>query len=178
MNFLKNAMLFILMAVPLQMNAIVPAKPIKILMVSGGCYHDYITQTRVLIDSLNKYIYNIDWQSLNTNESCDEIVPLMTSKDWGKGYDLIIYNICWATIVDTAYINNLCRIHHEHGINAIVLHCTMHTFRDAQADTWREFLGVETHVHAAAGKIFVRNVNPGHPVMKDFPAFWTTPVDD
>ena len=119
------------------------AKPIKVLLVSGGCFHDYAIQTRIIEDSLNRYIYNIDWQTLNLNASCDEIVPLMASKEWGKGYDLVAFNICWAYVTDTAYINNICRIHRDNGINAIVIHCTMHTFRDAKTDEWRKFVGDE-----------------------------------
>jgi uncharacterized protein len=154
------------------------SKPIRALLVTGGCFHDYYyTQSKVLTDSINKYLYNVQWDIVAGTQTTDGQISVLGTKDWSKGYDVVIYNICYADVMDTAYINNICR-NHQNGVNAIVIHCTMHTFRDAGDEEWKKLLGIDSHDHAASGIFRVTNVNANHPVMKDFPAHWITPVDE
>jgi len=153
-------------------------KPIKVLLVTGGCFHAYYyNQTKILVDSINKYVSNIEWDFVIGSETTNDIVPVLSLKNWGKGYDLVIYNMCWGDVMDTSYINNICKNHLE-GANAIVLHCTMHTFRDSGNEEWKKFLGIDSHDHAASGIFKVTNVNQNHPIMKDFPTEWITPVEE
>jgi len=176
-NLLKKALGILLLSLS-AITVTMAAKPIRILLVSGGCFHEYyLKQNKILVDSINKYVPNIEWNYILGNETTDNILPILSGKDYTRGYDLVIYNICWADVKDTAYINNICRNHRE-GVNAIVLHCTMHTFRDAGDEEWKKFLGADSHNHGAPRKFSVTNVNPAHPVMKYFPAKWTTPVDE
>jgi len=168
----------ILLALAISCSACIAAKPIRVLLISGGCFHDYYcTQTKILTDSLNKYISNIDWNIVIGNGTTNDVLPVLAAQNWGKGYDLVIYNMCWADVTDTSYINNICR-NHQDGLNAIVLHCTMHTFRDSKDEEWKKLLGVDTHEHQQPRVFNVVKVNADHPVMKDFPAQWTTPVEE
>jgi type 1 glutamine amidotransferase len=153
-------------------------KPIRILLISGGCCHDYyFMQNKILIDSVNKYVPDIEWNCILGDQAGTNILPILKQKDYTYGYDLVIYNTCWADVKDTAYINNICR-NHRNGVNAVVLHCAMHTFRDAGDEEWKKFLGMDSHNHGSRRIFSAINVNPKHPVMKFFPAKWTTPVEE
>ena len=37
------------------------SKPIKALMIAGGCCHDYHAQTNIIAEGLSKRVKNIDW---------------------------------------------------------------------------------------------------------------------
>ena len=54
----------------------------------------------------------------------------------------------------------------------------MHSYRAATIDDWREFLGVTSRKHDHQSKYPVRAVVPNHPALRDFPALWTTPMDE
>jgi uncharacterized protein len=67
---------------------------------------------------------------------------------------------------------------HKGGTAALVLHCAMHTYRAAEVDDWREFLGVTSRRHDHMARYTVKPSDATHPIMKDFPEAWTTPPDE
>lgn len=172
---LKTLLFVLLISMNISMFA---GKPIRILLISGGCCHDYyFMQNKILVDSINKHVPNILWNFVIGDPASNDVLPVLKQKDYAKGYDLVIYNTCWADVKDTDYIHNIINNHRD-GVNAIVLHCAMHTFRDAGVEEWKKFLGVDTHNHGSRRKFSVTNINTAHPVMKYFPAKWTTPVEE
>jgi type 1 glutamine amidotransferase len=54
----------------------------------------------------------------------------------------------------------------------------MHTYRAAGIDDWREFLGVTSRRHDHQSKYPVKQVQPVHPIMKNVPENWVTPMDE
>jgi type 1 glutamine amidotransferase len=54
----------------------------------------------------------------------------------------------------------------------------MHTYRVLQEDDWREFLGVTSRRHDHQSQYAVTPVLPKHPILKNFPEKWTTPMDE
>ncbi len=54
----------------------------------------------------------------------------------------------------------------------------MHTYRDAEVDDWREFLGVTTRRHDHQSRYPVTVTAPNHPIMEDFPTDWVSPMDE
>ena len=50
----------------------------------------------------------------------------------------------------------------------------MHTFSKSQDDAWRELLGVTTRRHGPQQPLEVKDLKPSDPIMKGFPATWTT----
>ena len=67
---------------------------------------------------------------------------------------------------------------HRGGVPAMVIHCSMHSYRAATVDDWREFLGVTSRRHTRAFNIPVRIAAKDHAVMSGFKADWVTPVDE
>ena len=58
----------------------------------------------------------------------------------------MIHNECFANTADPDYIRKITNAH-KAGVNAVVIHCAMHTYRAAKIDDWREFLGVTSRRH-------------------------------
>jgi len=91
----------------------------------------------------------------------------------GQGHDVVVHNECFSKITDTAFIGNVTSAHRG-GTAAVVIHCSMHTFRDLKTDEWREFLGVTSPRHGKQQPLEVKNLKPNDPVMKEFPLVWKT----
>jgi type 1 glutamine amidotransferase len=153
-----------------------PAKPLRVLYITGGCCHDY-NREKVIIAEGVKARANVEFtivQEEGSGEKHKDIAAsLYQNPDWAKGYDIVIHNECFAADTDPAYIEKVLAPH-RNGTAAIVLHCEMHTFRDFKPDTFREFLGVKSTHHGPQHPLEVKVVNPAHPVLTGFPADWKT----
>jgi hypothetical protein len=84
-------------------------------------------------------------------------------------------------VEDVKFVERIVRGHTETGVPAVVLHCSMHTYRAAATDEWRKLLGVTSRRHEKGGRAL--EVKPDakgkeHPIMTGFPASWTTPGDE
>jgi uncharacterized protein len=95
---------------------------------------------------------------------------------------VVVHDACFADVKEAAYIRKILKPHFE-GTAAVVLHCAMHTYRDApNADEYREFLGITTHEHETATMLEVKPAAGAlaakHPILAEFPEVWKTPVND
>lgn len=153
-----------------------PGKPIRALYVTGGCCHDYANQKKIIPEGISARA-NVEWTIVEEGGSGTKHVPIEKSiyqnPDWAKGYDVVVHNECFADDADPEYIERFLKPHRE-GLPALVIHCTMHTFRSLKDDRFREFLGMASYNHSPQYPIDVTNVKSDHPVMKNFPSVWTT----
>jgi type 1 glutamine amidotransferase len=150
---------------------------INALVVSGGGYHDYSLQARILVDSVSKAL-PVDWTvAIQGGRGTTGRQPLLDSSTWAKGFDIVVHNQCFADTTDEALLRRITGAHRG-GPPAIVIHCAMHTYRAAQVDTWREFLGVTTRRHTRSHNISVKVAAKDHSIMKGFKEDWVTPVDE
>ncbi len=154
------------------------AKPIRALLITGGCCHDYDFQAKALTEGLKKF-GDITWTIVNEGgKTTRGEIKLYDNPDWAKPYDVVVHNECFADTDNLAYISKIVAAHRA-GTPAVVIHCAMHTYRALKEDTWREFLGVTSRRHDHQSNYPVRPVLADHPALKDFPApAWTTPMDE
>jgi uncharacterized protein len=149
------------------------AKPLRALLVTGGGYHDYKSQENILTDGVSART-KIEWTIVReTSTSNGHRIPLYENPNWADGYDIVVHNECYSDITDPAYIGKILAAH-KNGTPAIVVHCSMHTFRSLKTDEYREFLGVRTVRHGRQHPLEVKNLKPDDPIMKGFPTTWTT----
>ena len=149
-------------------------KPLRALMVTGGCCHDYENQKRILSEGISERA-NVEWTILHEGGTArDHRVSIYEKKDWAKGYDVVLHNECFGGITDVAFVNNIAKAHKD-GTPAVVIHCALHSYRNAKTDEWRKVLGVKSMRHQQKGSVDVVNLKTNHPVMKDFPKPWKTP---
>jgi uncharacterized protein len=152
------------------------AQPLRGLYITGGCCHDYKNEKIILTNGVSARA-NIEWKVVDAGGSGtkhnDITNSLYQKPDWAKGYDVVVHNECFASDTDPEYIEKVLAPHRA-GVAAVVVHCTMHTFRDFKPDNFREFLGVKSTHHGPQHPLDVKLVNQGHPIMKGFPADWKT----
>ncbi len=150
---------------------------IKALVVSGGCCHDYSGEAKVLMDTVSK-VLPVDWTvAVQGGRGTVGHISLYDNPNWIAGFDIVIHNECFADVSDPAYLRKITTAH-KGGIPAIVIHCSMHSYRAADVDDWREFLGVTSRRHTPAHNISVKIAAPDEPVMRGMKTDWITPVDE
>lgn len=151
---------------------------LNVLLITGGCCHDYPFQTMKLQHAARERKVDINWTIINQGGfGTDAQIDFYKNPDWAEGFDVVIHNECFAKTTDENYIRTITKPHFD-GVNAVVIHCAMHTYRDAKIDDWRKMLGVTSRRHDHKSNYLVKNAKPEHPAMKDFPAEWTTPNDE
>jgi len=148
-------------------------KPIKALLVTGGGYHDYERQKKIMTEGVAART-NIVWTIVHdTSKQDNHKMPFFEDPKWADGYDVVVHNECFAAITDPKYVEKVLAPHRA-GTPGIVVHCAMHTFRDLKSDEWREFLGVSTFRHGKQHPLDVKVLQPENPIMKGFPNGWVT----
>ena len=160
-------------------NAAEPAAPapIRALLVTGGCCHNYPLQTEAIRDAVGQYA-KVEWTVVNEGGTGTRAeIPLYDDSAWAKPYAIVVHNACFADTANPDYIRRITAAHRA-GTPAVVIHCAMQSYRAAQIDDWREFLGVTSRRHDHQASYPVKTVKPDHPAMKNFPETWTTPKDE
>lgn len=154
------------------------AEPVKIMLITGGCCHDYSYQTEQMEKAFAAADVEVEWKIVNEGGKGTEAeIDLYADPDWAKGYDVVIHNECFANTKSPEYIQRITQAH-KLGVNAVVIHCAMHTYRASKVDDWREFLGVTSRRHDHQSNYPVKVVASDHPIMKGFPKDWVTPKDE
>lgn len=151
--------------------------PIQALLITGGCCHDYDFQKQTLTTALSERA-PIDWTIVHEGgDSKDFQSKLFNDPNWSNDYDIVVHNECYANTAEPAYIAKVVAAH-KAGTPAIVIHCAMHTYRAAEVDDWREFLGVTSRRHDHQSHYPTTIVAPEHPIIGDFPTDWVSPMDE
>src|SRR3989442_13869478 len=97
---------------------IVPAsgadqKPLRVLLLTGGCCHDYAKQKDILKRGLEARI-NLVVDQIHTNDSSTRpALAIFGDPDYAKGYDLVIHDECAADISDPAIIEGVLKPHRD-----------------------------------------------------------------
>ncbi len=152
-------------------------KPVRALLITGGCCHDYALQAQAFIDGVKKF-GDVTWTVVNEGGTTkNAMIALYDNPNWAKAYDVVVHNECFDAVTDPVYIRKITEAH-KAGVPAVVIHCAMHTYRAAEVDDWREFLGVTSRRHDRQSQYPVTPVTKDHPAMRDFPATWVTPMDE
>ncbi len=197
-GFLASLSLFGALLLPFPLaEAQAPTKgPLKALLVTGGCCHNYKFQSQALTEGINKWTPSesetktrvsalrerggaaVEWTIVNEGGTGTRAqIGLYSSPDWAKPFDVVVHNECFADTADADYIRAITAAH-KAGKPALVIHCAMHTYRASKSDDWREFLGVTSRHHEHQSRYPVRVVAADHPIMKGFTKDWTTPMDE
>lgn len=152
-------------------------KRIKALVVSGGCCHDYRGQDKILMDLMADEL-PVDWTILYEGGTGGDVkVGLYSKPNYWEGFDLIIHNECYANVSDETLLKQIAAAH-KAGVPSMVFHCSLHAYRSATVDDWREVMGVMSHRHTAAHNIAVKVNDTASSITKGMPAEWSTPTDE
>ena len=77
-------------------------KPIKAMLITGGCCHDYNKQKLIITEGISaRTNIKIEWTIVQQGgTTTDTKIPIYENKDWAKGYDIIVHNECFSNITD------------------------------------------------------------------------------
>ena len=157
-------------------------KPLRVLIVAGGCCHDYATQKEVLKKGIEARVNAVVEVAYDPTKSTKPLFELFKSPDWGKNFDVVVHDECAADITDQAYVANIVNAH-KNGLPAVNLHCAMHSYRwgnfkapvkvgDDNA-SWYEMLGLQSTGHGPQQPIAITFTDKSHPITTGL-ADWTT----
>jgi type 1 glutamine amidotransferase len=157
-------------------------KKLRILLVAGGCCHDYATQTQLLKDGIESRIPATVDIAYNPDTTVNATFDIYQSENWAQDFDLIIHDECSAGVTDVPYVQRILKAHLD-GKPAVNLHCAMHSYRwgeykepvQAGADNaqWFEMIGLQSASHGPKTPIDIIITNPDHPITKGMEG-WTT----
>jgi type 1 glutamine amidotransferase len=163
--------LMLLLPAPAVTAADAPPKPLRALLILGGCCHDYARQKDILkagIEERAQVRVDIVYNPETTTQTRFDIYE---KPDWARGYDVVIHDECSADVKDLPYVRNILAAH-QGGVPAVNLHCAMHCYRSG-TDDWFRFLGLQSSRHDAQKPIAITFTNLAHPVIKGL-TDWTT----
>ena len=157
-------------------------KPLRVLLVAGGCCHEYDKQVTVLKEGIEARLNAVVDIAYNPDKSTKAVFDIYKTKDWAKDFDVVIHDECSADVTDKEYVGNILAAH-RNGTPAVNLHCAMHSYRwgsfrepvAAGADNagWYEMLGLQSTGHGPQEPIAVSYTDPAHPITKGLEN-WTT----
>ena len=163
-------------------NAAEAVKPIKALLIIGGCCHDYANQQVILkrgIEARANVIVDVIY---SPDSNTHPALPIYGHPDYAKGYDVVIHDECAADINEPAIIQGVLKPH-QAGIPGVNLHCAMHSYRfgdfkqpvAAGADNsfWYEYLGLQSSGHGPQEPIAISFTDKTNAVSIGL-ADWTT----
>src|ERR1051325_2792419 len=157
------------------------AKPLRVLLITGGCCHDYAKQKDILKKGLEGRL-NIVVDQIHTDDSSTKPpLAILGNADYAKGYDLVIHDECGSDISEAAQGEGVLKPHRD-GIPGVNLHCAMHSYRIGNPNEpatfgtahglWFEYLGLQSSAHGPQEPIAIHFTDKG-PIAKGLED-WTT----
>jgi len=143
-------------------------KPIRALLVIGGCCHDYAKQKDIITKGISARAH-IEWVvSYDPDKGTKHLNPIYEKPDWAKGFDVVVHDECCADVTDEAVISRVLEPH-RNGLPAVVLHCGIHSFRSKgfpKSTPWFDFTGLASTGHGPQQPITVSFVDKDNPITK------------
>ncbi|MBI1370338.1 MAG: hypothetical protein GC162_17015 [Planctomycetes bacterium] len=152
--------------------------PLKVLLIAGGCCHDYANQKDILKKGLEERANVQVTIAYDDDHGTKHLNPVLEKDDWAKGFDVILHDECEADVKDMATIDRILAPHKD-GLPGVALHCAMHCFRSEgwnKPETptpWQQFLGLQSSGHRHQAPIAIHFDDSTHPITKGMED-WTT----
>ena len=130
-------------------SAAADPKPIKALLVLGGCCHDYVKQQELITKGISERAY-VEWKiAYDPDKGTKHLNPVYENADWSKGFDVIVHDECTSDVKDIGLIERILKPHKD-GLPGVVLHCGMHSYRSEgfpKSTPWFDFTGLASTGH-------------------------------
>jgi type 1 glutamine amidotransferase len=141
-------------------------KPLRALLVLGGCCHDYEAQKDILKKGIAERARVEVVIAYDPDTTTKHLNPVYNNPNWAAGFDVVIHDECTSDVKDVALIDRILAPHRA-GLPAVVLHCGMHSYRSEgwpKSTPWFEFTGLQTTRHAAQEPIAVTFLPSDSPI--------------
>ncbi len=151
------------------------SRPLKALLIAGGCCHDYVGQHEVLYKGIQERAnvrVDVIW---TRDKSVNPPFPMFSDPDWAAGYDVVIHDECAAGNRDEKILDNILAAHQT--VPSVHLHCAMHSFR-SKSERWHKHIGLKSTRHGPHKPIDVQFTNKEHPITAPISADWHIEKDE
>src|SRR6266700_5973319 len=156
--------------------------PLRVLLITGGCCHDYAKQKDILKKGLEERANVIVDQVHTDDTSTHPPLAILGNPDYAKGYDLVIHDECAADVSDPAKVEGVLKPHRD-GVPGVNLHCAMHSYRIGNPNDpvtpgtphglWFEYLGLQSSGHGPQLPIAISFTDKESPFARGL-SDWTT----
>lgn len=155
-----------------------PGEPIRALYITGGGFHDFVGQQEIVppgIAARAPVEFTIDHTA---GESTDTLIARHANTDWADEFDVVVYNMSFSFVVDSAWIERIVGAHAESGVPAVILHGATHSYRRSTSTAWKELMGAASMRHDRQREFVLERLVPDDPLVRDLPAGWDPGVDE
>ncbi|HTL55386.1 MAG TPA: ThuA domain-containing protein [Candidatus Limnocylindrales bacterium] len=156
--------------------------PVRVLLITGGCCHDYEKQKDILKKGLEARANVIVDQVHSPDTSTHPPLPILGNPDYAKGYDVVIHDECGSDISEPATVEGVLKPHRD-GLPGVNLHCGMHSYRIGNPNDpvtvgtphglWFEYLGLQSSGHGPQKPITIAFSDKQNPLATGL-SDWTT----
>ena len=88
-------------------------RPIRALLVTGGCCHDYARQKLILTKGISARA-DVVWTVVQQGgTSTNAKIPLYEDPNWADGFDVVVHNECFAHVTDGEWVDRVLKPHRE-----------------------------------------------------------------
>src|SRR5438445_1664943 len=96
-----SAPLFLFLALPLARAA----EPLRALLITGGCCHDYEAQKKTLTEGISARA-NVAWTIVHEGDADgkDHKFSIYQKPDWAGGFDVVVHNECSGGVTNVAWV--------------------------------------------------------------------------
>src|SRR5947207_9044038 len=86
------------------------AEPLRALLVTGGCCHDYEAQKKTLTEGISARA-NVTWTIIHEGDNAgkDTEYSIYKKPDWAKDFDVIVHNECAGQLTNVAWVESIVR---------------------------------------------------------------------
>lgn len=161
-------------------------KPLKVLLITGGCCHSYATQKEILKKGLEERAHVEVTQYHTDDKSTNPPLAIYGNPNYADGFDVIIHDECAAAMSDVATIKDVLAPH-RNGVPGVNLHCAMHSYRvgdhkvAAESGTdrslWFDYLGIHSSGHGPKEPIAVEVTRKNNPIVSEWKEWATGPEE-
>lgn len=150
-----------------------PAQPIRALLVTGGGWHDFQAQKKIISEGISERI-NAEWTIDHEAGKRNDFEPTrFQDEDWIQPFDVVVYSVGISRMPverQKALTERVASAHRDTGVPAVFIHNALHFGREV--DQWHEFTGLTSRHHTSNRPRELRNLAPEHPIMADFGQTW------
>lgn len=128
-------------------------KPPRVLLLTGGCWHNYTEQEQSIRNAFIRAGVVIHWTvaRLPCRKPAENLgeLAMVRQPNWSAPYDLVFMNGCYQALKRPAYIDDFVR-GFQGSTPLVALHCGVHSFNKSPAHIhwkWHQVLGVSSTEH-------------------------------
>ena len=154
------------------------ARPIRALYVTGGGFHDFVALEGIVPPGIAARTHIVWTVDRTADTSTTALIARHRDTAWADQFDVVVYNMSFSWVVDSAWVTRLAHAHRDKGVAAVVLHGAVHSYRRSPALAWKELMGAASMRHDAQRPYGVERVAPDHPIVRALPKGWTPGRDE